>query len=68
MDNHKKSNLKVFFKLLFFITVTGMGLEPIRLATPPPQDGESTNSSTRPCEWVNIILFLFSFIKKSLKN
>ncbi len=48
MDNHKKSNLKVFFKLLFFITVTRMGLEPIRLATPPPQDGESTNSSTRP--------------------
>ena len=25
-----------------------MGLEPIRLATPPPQDGESTNSSTWP--------------------
>ena len=25
-----------------------MGFEPIRLAAPPPQDGESTNSSTWP--------------------
>ena len=25
-----------------------MGLEPIRFAAPPPQDGESTNSSTWP--------------------
>ena len=28
--------------------VTKMGFEPIRLAAPPPQDGESTNSSTWP--------------------
>ena len=25
-----------------------MGFEPIRLAAPPPQDGESTNFSIRP--------------------
>ncbi len=25
-----------------------MGFEPIRLAAPPPQDGESTNFSTWP--------------------
>ena len=25
-----------------------MGFEPIRLSTPPPQDGESTNFSTWP--------------------
>jgi len=28
--------------------VTTMGFEPIRLAAPPPQDGESTNFSTWP--------------------
>ena len=28
--------------------VTKMGFEPIRLAAPPPQDGESTNFSTWP--------------------
>ena len=31
-----------------FIKVTTMGFEPIRLAAPPPQDGESTNFSTWP--------------------
>lgn len=30
------------------VKVTTMGFEPIRLAAPPPQDGESTNSSTWP--------------------
>lgn len=30
------------------VKVTKMGFEPIRLAAPPPQDGESTNSSTWP--------------------
>ncbi len=40
-----KKHRKYIFDAFF---VTGMGLEPIRLATPPPQDGESTNSSTRP--------------------
>ena len=28
--------------------MTTMGFEPIRLAAPPPQDGESTNFSTWP--------------------
>jgi hypothetical protein len=30
------------------LKVTTMGFEPIRLAAPPPQDGESTNFSTWP--------------------
>ena len=32
----------------YVVKVTKMGFEPIRLAAPPPQDGESTNSSTWP--------------------
>lgn len=40
--------------------VTTMGFEPIRLAAPPPQDGESTNSSTRP--------LLLSVLVKDLKK
>ncbi len=33
---------------LSLFKVTTMGFEPIRLAAPPPQDGESTNFSTWP--------------------
>ena len=32
----------------YVVKVTKMGFEPIRLAAPPPQDGESTSSSTWP--------------------
>jgi hypothetical protein len=40
------------------ILVTSMGFEPIRLAAPPPQDGESTNFSTRPIKKAKLSLSL----------
>lgn len=43
-----KKNGTTIANLHLYHLVTTMGLEPIRLATPPPQDGESTNSSTWP--------------------
>ncbi len=43
-----KKNGTTVADLHLYHLVTTMGFEPIRLATPPPQDGESTSFSTWP--------------------
>ena len=43
------SELGFFFRS-FHLFVTTTGFEPVRLAAPPPQDGESTNFSMWPVD------------------